>query len=68
MQAHDFSGRDPICRECRRPPGNYIHAGMDDDSYDRAGFRDRDPLARDLTVNAGPPLALLSPATESAPR
>ena len=30
MEHHDYIGDDERCRDCGRPPGNYIHAGLDD--------------------------------------
>ena len=57
MEHHDYIGDDELCRDCGRPPGNYIHAGLDDQD---ARGETRDASVIDGVHAFPPPAVLLS--------
>ena len=63
MEAHDYVGGDDHCLICGRTPGNYLHAGLSDAEYQRAGWEAR--TGRGQLEATEPPLALMEYQTLS---
>lgn len=65
MNAHDYQGDGETCRECQRPPGNYIHIGLSDEQVAALGYREGEPLSPAVTMTTmPPPMTLIANAEE----
>lgn len=61
MNAHDYQGAGETCRECQRPPGNYIHIGLSDEQMEAQGYREGEPLPLAVTMTrSNIPLTLIN--------